>query len=187
MFVEVLFEVYLLMFVEEEGWLNDNMIWENFIEWVFVYDDWMQNVVGDNFIVQVLINFYICYKFQFLVYFEKIYWQFGLMLGDLKFELLEVIVDCYIYLFMEVMSKKVSWGLYMNVMQYLMGFLKDVLGDEECKVMLEQMEVYCWGEVLFVVFMILLCMVQCWELVDYLSVQYYFILYFDELGLCNNV
>lgn len=48
MFADALLQAYPLMPVEEEGRLNDNMIRENFIERVFAYDDWMQNVAGEQ-------------------------------------------------------------------------------------------------------------------------------------------
>lgn len=48
MFAEALIRLYPLMPVEEEGRLNDDQLRENFIERVFAYDDWMQNVAGDQ-------------------------------------------------------------------------------------------------------------------------------------------
>ncbi|MEP5177074.1 YbgA family protein, partial [Marinobacter alexandrii] len=147
MFAEALLQAYPLMPVEEEGRLNDNMIRENFIERVFAYDDWMQNVSGDQLTAKSLINFHTRHKFQLLAHSEKIYRELGPMLGDLKSEPLENIADRYIHLFMEAMNKKVSRGSHMNAMQHLMGYLRDSMGDEDRKVMLEQMEAYRRGEV----------------------------------------
>ncbi len=187
MFAEALRAAYPLMPVEEEGRLNDNMIRENFIERVFAYDDWMQNVAGDNLSAKALINFHTRHKFQLLAHCEKIYRQLGPMLGDLKSEPLETIADRYIQLFMEAMSKKVSRGSHMNAMLHLMGFLKDAMGDEDRKVLVEQIEAYRRGEVPLVVPMTLLRMAQRREPVDYLSAQHYLTPYPDELGLRNNV
>ena len=187
MFAEALLQAYPLMPVEEEGRLNDNMIRENFIERVFAYDDWMQNVSGDQLTAKSLINFHTRHKFQLLAHSEKIYRELGPMLGDLKSEPLENIADRYIHLFMEAMNKKVSRGSHMNAMQHLMGYLRDSMGDEDRKVMLEQMEAYRRGEVPLVVPMTLLRMAQRREPVDYLSAQHYLTPYPDELGLRNNV
>ncbi|WP_138438932.1 YbgA family protein [Marinobacter alexandrii] len=187
MFAEALLQAYPLMPVEEEGRLNDNMIRENFIERVFAYDDWMQNVSGDQLTAKSLINFHTRHKFQLLAHSEKIYRELGPMLGDLKSEPLEDIADRYIHLFMEAMNKKVSRGSHMNAMQHLMGYLRDSMGDEDRKVMLEQMEAYRRGEVPLVVPMTLLRMAQRREPVDYLSAQHYLTPYPDELGLRNNV
>ncbi len=187
MFADALLQAYPLMPVEEEGRLNDNMIRENFIERVFAYDDWMQNVAGDQLTAKALINFHTRHKFQLLAHSEKIYRQLGPMLGDLKSEPLESIADRYIHLFMEAMSKKVSRGSHINAMQHLLGYLKDAMGEEDRKVMLEQMDAYHRGEVPLVVPMTLLRMAQRREPVDYLSAQQYLTPYPDELGLRNNV
>jgi len=48
MFAEALIRAYPLMPVEEEGRLNDDALRENFIERVFAYDDWLQNVAGST-------------------------------------------------------------------------------------------------------------------------------------------
>jgi uncharacterized protein YbgA (DUF1722 family) len=109
------------------------------------------------------------------------------MLGDLKSEPLEDIAERYIHLFMEAMSKKVSRGSHMNAMQHLMGYLRDSMGDEDRKVLMEQMEAYRRGEVPLVVPMTLLRMAQRREPVDYLHAQQYLTPYPDELGLRNNV
>ncbi len=187
MFAEALMQAYPLMPVEEEGRLNDNMIRENFIERVFAYDDWMQNVADEQLTAKALINFHTRHKFQLLAHSEKIYRQLGPMLGDLKSEPLESIAERYIHLFMEAMSKKVSRGSHINAMQHLLGYLKDAMGEEDRKVMLEQMDAYHRGEVPLVVPMTLLRMAQRREPVDYLSAQQYLTPYPDELGLRNNV
>ncbi|WP_203299770.1 YbgA family protein [Marinobacter sediminum] len=187
MFAQALMQAYPLMPVEEEGRLNDNMIRENFIERVFAYDDWMQNVAGEQLTAKALINFHTRHKFQLLAHSEKIYRQLGPMLGDLKSEPLESIAERYIHLFMEAMSKKVSRGSHINAMQHLLGYLKDAMGEEDRKVMLEQMDAYHRGEVPLVVPMTLLRMAQRREPVDYLSAQQYLTPYPDELGLRNNV
>lgn len=187
MFAEALIQAYPLMPVEEEGRLNDDLIRENFIERVFAYDDWMQNVAGEQLTAKALIEFHTRHKFQLLAHSEKLYRQLGPMLGDLKSEPLANIADRYIRLFMEAMSKKVSRGSHMNAMQHLMGYLRDSMGDEDRKVLVEQMEAYRRGEVPLVVPMTLLRMAQRREPVDYLSAQQYLTPYPDELGLRNNV
>nr|WP_275297926.1 YbgA family protein [Marinobacter sediminum] len=147
----------------------------------------MQNVAGEQLTAKALINFHTRHKFQLLAHSEKIYRQLGPMLGDLKSEPLESIAERYIHLFMEAMSKKVSRGSHINAMQHLLGYLKDAMGEEDRKVMLEQMDAYHRGEVPLVVPMTLLRMAQRREPVDYLSAQQYLTPYPDELGLRNNV
>ncbi|MDO3720689.1 DUF523 and DUF1722 domain-containing protein [Marinobacter sp. chi1] len=187
LFAEALMKAYPLMPVEEEGRLHDDMLRENFIERVFAYDDWMQNVAGDNLTPKALIEFHTRHKFQLLAHSEKIYRQLGPLLSDLKSSPLEDTADQYLQLFMDAMSQKVSRGSHTNAMQHLMGYLRDSLGDEERKVLIEQMEAYRRGEVPLVVPMTLLRMAQRREPVDYLNVQQYLTPYPDELGLRNKV
>ncbi len=187
MFAEALMAAYPLMPVEEEGRLNDDTLRENFIERVFAYDDWLQNVAGDNLNKQALIEFHTRHKFTLLAHSEKIYRQLGPMLGDLKSEPLEQIADRYIHRFMEAMSQRVSRGSHVNAMQHLLGYLKDSMSAEEKSVLLEQIEAYRRAEVPLVVPMTLLRLAQRKEPADYLTSQKYMTPYPDELGLRNNV
>lgn len=187
MFAEALIKAFPLMPVEEEGRLNDDMLRENFIERVFAYDDWMQNVAGDKLSPQALIEFHTRHKFQLLAHSERIYRQLGPMLGDLKSGPLPDLADRYIHAFMEAMSQKVSRGSHVNAMQHLMGYLRDSMADEDRKVLMEQIEAYHRGEIPLVVPMTLLRMAQRREPVDYLNTQQYLTPYPDELGLRNKV
>ncbi|MBD3655071.1 MULTISPECIES: YbgA family protein [Marinobacter] len=187
MFAQSLMEAYPLMPVEEEGRLNDDALRENFIERVFAYDDWMQNVAGASLSARALIEFHTRHKFQLLAHSEKIYRELGPMLGDLKSEPLAQIADRYIHQFMTAMAKIVSRGSHVNALQHLMGYLRDALGDEDRKVLVEQIEAYHRGEVPLVVPMTLLRMAQRREPVDYLHTQQYLTPYPDELGLRNRV
>ncbi|MGC8120151.1 YbgA family protein [Marinobacter sp. VGCF2001] len=187
MFAAALMKAYPLMPVEEEGRLHDSMLRENFIERVFAYDDWMQNVAGENLSKQALIDFHTRHKFTLLAHSEKIYRQLGPMLGDLKSEPLEQIADRYIHRFMEAMTQRVSRGSHVNAMQHLLGFLKDGMSAEEKAVLLEQIEAYQRREIPLVVPMTLLRLAQRKEPVDYLHSQKYLTPYPDELGLRNTV
>lgn len=187
MFAAALMEAYPLMPVEEEGRMHDDMLRENFIERVFAYDDWMQNVAGDNLNKQALIDFHTRHKFTLLAHSEKIYRQLGPMLGDLKSEPLETIANRYIARFMEAMTQRVKRGSHVNAMQHLLGFLKDGMSGEEKTVLLEHIEAYRRGEIPLIVPMTLLRLAQRKEPVDYLHSQKYLTPYPDELGLRNNV
>ncbi|MDI9244565.1 DUF523 and DUF1722 domain-containing protein [Marinobacter sp. CHS3-4] len=187
MFAEALMKHYPLMPVEEEGRLNDDQLRENFIERVYAYDDWMQNVAGENLSPKALIDFHTRHKFQILAHNEAIYRKLGPLLGDLKSQTLEAIASQYLEQFMEAMTKRVSRGSHVNAMQHLMGFLRESLEQEERKVLTEQIEAYHRGEVPLVVPMTLLRMAQRREPVDYLASQKYLSPYPDELGLRNRV
>ncbi|MGO1502619.1 MAG: YbgA family protein [Marinobacter sp.] len=187
MFAEALMRTYPLMPVEEEGRLNDDALRENFIERVFAYDDWMQNVAGEHLCAKALIEFHTRHKFQLLAHSEKTYRQLGPMLADLKSDALETIANRYIQAFMEAMTKRVSRGSHINVMQHLMGYLRDAMEGEDRNVLMEQIEAYGRGEVPLIVPMTLLRMAQRREPADYLRLQQYLAPYPDELGLRNKV
>lgn len=187
MFAAALMRAYPLMPVEEEGRLNDDTLRENFIERVFAYDDWMRNVAGEHLSAKALIGFHTRHKFQLLAHSEKIYRQLGPMLSDLKSDALETIATRYIQAFMDAMTKKVSRGSHINVMQHLMGYLRDAMEGEDRKVLIEQIEAYGRGEVPLIVPMTLLRMAQRREPADYLRLQQYLSPYPDELGLRNKV
>jgi len=187
MFAEALMRAYPLLPVEEEGRLNDDALRENFIERVFAYDDWMQNVASENLTAKALIEFHTRHKFQLLAHSEKIYRQLGPMLSDLKSDALEAIANRYIQAFMEAMNQKVSRGSHINVMQHLMGYLRDAMEGEDRKVLIEQIDAYGRGEVPLIVPMTLLRMAQRREPADYLRLQQYLAPYPDELGLRNKV
>lgn len=187
MFAAALMKTYPLMPVEEEGRLHDDMLRENFIERVFAYDDWLQNVAGENLTKQALIDFHSCYKFTLLAHSEQIYRQLGPMLADLKSKPLEQIANRYIRQFMEAMAQRVSRGSHVNAMQHLLGFLKEGMTEQEKAVLLEHIEAYWRGEIPLIVPMTLLRLAQRKEPVDFLNSQKYLTPYPDELGLRNNV
>lgn len=187
MFAEALIQAYPLMPVEEEGHLNDDLLRENFIERVFAYDDWLQNVAADKLSPRALIEFHTRHKFQLLAHSEKIYRQLGPLLGDLKSEPLDAIASRYIGAFMEAMTQRVSRGSHVNAMQHLLGYLREAMGEADRKVVLEQIDAYHRGEVPLVVPMTLLRMAQRREPVNYLATQRYLTPYPDELGLRNSV
>lgn len=186
-FGEALMAAYPLMPVEEEGRLNDDGLRENFIERVFAYDDWRQNVAGDQLSARSLIAFHTRHKFQLLAHSEKHYRQLGPLLSDLKAAPLADIAGRYLEGFMAAMARQVSRGAHMNAMLHLLGYLKGTMPEADKAVLLEQIEAYRRGEVPLVVPMTLLRMAQRREPVDYLRVQQYLAPYPDELGLRNRV
>ncbi len=185
-FADALMKTYPLLPVEEEGRLNDDHLRENFVERVFLYDDWMSNVKS-NLTPGSLIEFHTRHKFQLLVHCQKTYRALGPMLSDLKAEPLQDIAQRYIDAFMLAMKKQISRGDHANALQHLMGFLRDSLGPADRQVLSEQIDAYVRGEVPLIVPMTLLRMAQRREPVAYLEKQQYLAPYPDDLGLRNRV
>lgn len=187
LFADALMRTYPLLPVEEEGRLNDDGLRENFIERVFAYDDWLQNVAGDKLTPGALLDFHSRHKFQLLAHSEAIYRQLGPLLANLDAAPLEDIARRYIERFMEAMRQRVRRGSHVNAMMHLMGYLKNSMRAEDKKVLLEQLEAYRRGEVPLIVPMTLLRLAQRREPVDYLHIQKYLAPYPDDLGLRNRI
>ncbi len=83
LFAGALMERYPLMPVEEEGRLNDDRLRENFVERVFIYDDWCR-LREAGLTPGGLIEFHSRHKFQLLAHCEATYRRLGPMLADLK-------------------------------------------------------------------------------------------------------
>ncbi len=186
LFADALMATYPLLPVEEEGRLNDSHLRENFIERVFVYDDWCR-MVEDGLTPGGLLDFHTRHKFQLLAHCQKTYRELGPMLSDLKAEPLTTLAQRYISAFMEAMKKQISRGDHANAMQHLMGFLRDTMSDADRQMLREQIDLYQQGQVPLVVPMTLLRMAQRREPVAYLQRQDYLTPYPDELGLRNHV
>ena len=186
LFAQALMARYPLLPVEEEGRLNDDHLRENFVERVFVYDDW-RNTVEVSLTPKALVDFHTRHKFQLLAHCQKTYRELGPMLSDLKSRPLSEIAEQYIHRFMEAMQKKISRGDHANAMQHLMGFLSESMGTEDRQVLCEQIDAYQRGEIPLIVPMTLLRMAQRREPVAYLAGQQYLTPYPDDLGLRNRV
>lgn len=186
LFAAALMERYPLMPVEEEGRLNDDRLRENFVERVFIYDDWYR-VCEAGLTPGALIGFHSRHKFQLLAHHEATYRRLGPMLADLKSRPLEEIADDYITEFMAAMAKRISPGAHVNTMLHLVGFLRDGLCAEDLALIHEQIQAYQRGEVPLVVPMTLLRGAQSKVGQPYLAEQRYLTPYPDALGLRNRV
>ncbi|MEQ6885275.1 DUF523 and DUF1722 domain-containing protein [Salicola sp. Rm-C-2C1-2] len=186
LFAQALMDAYPLLPVEEEGRLNDNHLRENFIERVFVYDDWCR-MMEQGLTASGLLSFHTRHKFQLLAHCQKTYRELGPMLANLRAEPLADLAERYISSFMQAMNRQISRGDHANAMQHLMGFLRNTMSDADRKMLREQIDLYQQGQVPLVVPMTLLRMAQRREPVAYLKQQDYLTPYPDELGLRNHV
>lgn len=186
LFAAALMARYPLLPVEEEGRLNDDLLRENFVERVFLFDEWMA-LRERGLTPAALIDFHTRHKFQLLAHCQATYRRLGPLLADLRAAPLDEIADEYIGQVMPAMEKRISRGAHVNTMQHLLGFFRGQLDHEERRVIEEQLEAYLRGEVPLVVPMTLLRMAQRREPVDYLRGQGYLAPYPDDLGLRSRV
>ncbi|MDX1803140.1 MAG: DUF523 and DUF1722 domain-containing protein [Alcanivorax sp.] len=186
LFADALMKAYPLMPVEEEGRLNDDRLRENFIERVFLYDDWCQ-LKESGVTAAKLIDFHSRHKFQLLAHCQRTYRRLGPLLADLKSQPLDDIADQYIDEMMTAMKKPASRGDHVNALQHLAGFLRADLLQEDRQLLHEQIDAYGRGEVPLVVPMTLLRGGLRKTNQPYLSRQDYLRPYPDALGLRNRV
>lgn len=186
LFAADLQQAYPLLPVEEAGRLNDDSLRENFIERVFLYDDWCQRV-EQGLTPASLIDFHSRHKFQLLAHCQNTYRQLGPLLADLKARPLEEIAADYIAALMAAMKKQVSRGAHVNTLQHLSGFLRDALEPADRALINEQIEAYQQGLVPLVVPMTLLRGALKKAPQPYLAKQDYLVPYPDALGLRNRV
>lgn len=186
LFAQALLDAYPLLPVEEEGRLNDSHLRENFLERVFVYDDWCR-MREAGLTPGALLDFHTRHKFQLLAHCQKTYRELGPMLSNLKAQPLAPLADRYISAFMQAMKRQITRGDHANAMQHLMGFLRDTMSEADRQTLNEQIDRYQQGQVPLIVPMTLLRMLQRREPVAYLQHQDYLTPYPDELGLRNHV
>lgn len=186
LFAAALMERYPLMPVEEEGRLNDDRLRENFVERVFVYDDWCR-LREAGLTAGGLIDFHSRHKFQLLAHSQAVYRRLGPLLSDLKARPLEEIADQYIAELMAALARRVAPGDHVNTMLHLIGYLRDGLSEPDRTLIHEQIEAYRRGEVPLVVPMTLLRGAQRKVRQPYLERQHYLSPYPDALGLRNRV
>ncbi|WP_165855868.1 YbgA family protein [Marinobacter sp. JSM 1782161] len=186
LFADALMRAYPLLPVEEEGRLNDSHLRENFIERVYAYDDWMR--LNENGLTRAgLVAFHTRHKFQLMAHDEPGYRELGRLIANQKDEPLETVAERYIGRFMEIMKVHIRRGAHANVMQHMMGFLRDALSDSDRAVICEQIAAYQREEVPLVVPMSLLRMAQRRRPVSYLEQQEYMAPYPEDLGLRNRI
>lgn len=172
--------------VEEEGRLNDLNLRENFIDRVFTYYRWQQLVNG-GMSVSALMDFHKRHKFILLAHDETCYRKLGPMIAKVNVNSLGEVAGEYIAAFMEAMKKHASRKRHMNVLQHIMGYLKEDIGSEDKQELLEILEQYRHAQLPLIVPLTLLNHHLRRFPQPYISEQYYLNPYPQELMLRNHV
>jgi uncharacterized protein YbgA (DUF1722 family)/uncharacterized protein YbbK (DUF523 family) len=141
LFAKALMACYPHLPVEEEGRLNDASLRENFIERVFCYHR-LQRDVLDQFTVGNLVRFHTVHKYLMLSHSPKHYDTLGRLVARAKELPRSAVRENYTKLFMEGLKEKATVKKHTNVLQHVLGFLKDVLTDLEKRSILETIEDY---------------------------------------------
>lgn len=141
LFAKAFMQKYPLIPVEEEGRLNDATLCENFFERVYAYKRWKAIENADEN-VQGFIEFHSRHKFMLMARGSSYYQELGRMVaGTTKKDLYEK-RQAYIQRFMQVMTMTTKRGRQVNVLQHILGYLKDVLSNEDKNELLSVFEAY---------------------------------------------
>lgn len=141
LFAKAFMDRYPLIPVEEEGRLNDASLRENFLERVYAYRRW--NSIDDpEHNLQGFIEFHTRHKLMLMARGSQHYQELGRMVAGVRRSDLSARRDAYISRFMQVMQITTLRGRQVNVLQHIMGYLKDTLSREDKQELLSTFEAY---------------------------------------------
>jgi uncharacterized protein YbgA (DUF1722 family)/uncharacterized protein YbbK (DUF523 family) len=144
LFARALMDHSPLLPVEEEGRLHDLPIRENFIERVFCYRRWREGVVS-GFTRGRLVAFHTAHKFLLLAHSPTHYVELGRLVAGMKTSPLKELVRDYGELFMTTLRVKSTAKKHANVLQHIMGFLKQDMDSADKTELLSLIDDYRRG------------------------------------------
>ncbi|MDY7078567.1 MAG: DUF523 and DUF1722 domain-containing protein [Chloroflexota bacterium] len=176
-----------LLPLEEEGRLHDMHLRENFIDRIFAYYRWM-NLLEENPTPGGLVKFHTAHKLTLMAHSPPHYQHMGKLVAQAGSLPWEEVTEKYARSLMDGLEVMTSSGKHTNVLQHLMGFLKDDLPGEEKAELLYHIEDYRNGLVPLVVPLTLLKHhLSRHQVPDWVHQQVYLYPYPKELLLRNHV
>jgi uncharacterized protein YbgA (DUF1722 family)/uncharacterized protein YbbK (DUF523 family) len=176
-----------LLPLEEAGRLHDMGLRENFIERILVYYRWTR-LLEENPTPGGLVRFHTAHKLTLMAHSPSHYQEMGWLVAQAGLLPWEELVETYGRLLMEGLKVLGTPGKHTNVLQHLMGFLKDVLSKEDKAELLGPIEDYRQGLVPLVVPLTLLKHhLSRHPVPDWVHQQVYLNPYPKELMLRNHV
>ncbi len=187
MFPRQIIRRFPLLPLEEEGRLNDMRLRENFIERIFSYQRWTC-LLAENPTPGGLVGFHTAHKLTMMAHSPEHYNQMGRLVaqaGALDWEPLQAE---YCQRLMEGLQVLTTPGKHANVLQHLMGFLKNHLTSEDKQELLGLIHDYRTGLVpLIVPITLLKHHLRRHPVPDWVHQQVYLNPYPKELMLRNHV
>jgi uncharacterized protein YbgA (DUF1722 family)/uncharacterized protein YbbK (DUF523 family) len=176
-----------LLPLEEEGRLHDMRLRENFIERIFVYYRWTRLLEEDP-TPGGLVRFHTAHKLTLMAHSPSHYQAMGRLVAQAGSLTWEELVETYGRLLMEGLEVLGTPGKHTNVLQHLMGFLKEALSREDKAELLGLIEDYRQGLVPLIVPLTLLQHhLRRHPVPDWVHQQVYLNPYPKELMLRNHV
>jgi len=134
-----------LLPVEEEGRLNDADLRDNFVTRVYVYARWNM-LLEDAPDKASLLRFHARHKYLVLAHSTEMYRKLGQLLADLNRQPLEEIRARYITGLMQALSRPATRRRHTNVLQHLLGYLKNSLDSAHRTDLADSIDAYRRGE-----------------------------------------
>jgi uncharacterized protein YbgA (DUF1722 family)/uncharacterized protein YbbK (DUF523 family) len=193
MFPRAVMTRFPLMPLEEEGRLNDMPLRENFVERVFAYYRWTEML--DEYrtgspprTAGPLVRFHTAHKLTLMAHSPKHYTAMGRLVADAGKQDWDEFTAEYGAQLMEGLSVMGTRGKHVNVLQHLMGFLKDHLSREDKQELLGLIEDYRQGLLPLIVPLTLLKHhLNRYPVPEWVDQQVYLNPYPKELMLRNHV
>jgi uncharacterized protein YbgA (DUF1722 family)/uncharacterized protein YbbK (DUF523 family) len=122
-FARALKEKYPLMPIEEEGRLNDDVLYDNFVMRVYAYHNFRQEVLAKPSLPN-LQRFHSSYKYLLMAHNQVRAKGLGRMLTGQNSLELNDLVYCYFEEFMRMLSKPANRRGHTNALLHILGYLK---------------------------------------------------------------
>ena len=150
MFPRAVMDRFPLLPLEEEGRLNDLRLRENFIERVFAYYRWTQ-MLDEEPTPGGLVAFHTAHKLTLMAHSPRHYTEMGRLVADSGKRDWDELTAEYGAMLMEGLGVMGTRGKHVNVLQHLMGYLKNELPAEDKQELLGLIEDYRQGLVPLIV------------------------------------
>jgi uncharacterized protein YbgA (DUF1722 family) len=150
LFAAAFIDRYPLLPVEEEGRLNDPVLREHFIERLFAYRRWRDFLATDPGPGD-LVAFHSASKMSLLSHHPGKYGALGRLVADAGRAGFPERLDEYAEAYMDVLRHRATRRRHANVLQHLLGHLKEAIDREDRAELAELIEAYRAGSVPLVV------------------------------------
>ncbi len=175
-----------LLPVEEDGRLHDPRLRENFFERVFAYRR-LRALFGAEWAAGDLVRFHTREKLLLMAHSPAHYQQLGRLVAQPHERPREALAGEYQALFMQALALQASVGRHVNVLQHMVGFVRDALDEGDRAEVHRTIAEYQAGLVPLVVPLVLLRHHVRRQAVEYLLGQSYLEPHPKELMLRNHV
>ena len=128
--------------VEDEGRLNDAGLRDNFLIRVFTLDRLQRTLLSSPPSADALIDFHTAHKYLLLAHNPEAYKRLGRLVARAGTEPLDDLVIQYRDALMQALSRPSRVPLNVNVLQHLLGFLRDRLDSEDRAELVNSIEAF---------------------------------------------